>query len=636
MDTTEPTNPTGEFAERFEVSRELGRGGMAVVVLAHDRKLDRPVALKLLAPEISAAVGADRFIREIRVTARLVHPNIVPLFDSGKAGSRLYYVMPYIAGPTLRSHLGKFGPRPVDETIRILSDLAEALAYAHTMGVVHRDLKPENIFWSSDRALLADFGIASVATPNATHMTADGLIVGTLAYMSPEQASGANVDGRADLYSLGCVAYELLTGLPPFQREAPAALIAAHLTVPAPPVRQQRGDIPETLAQAIDRLLSKSPMDRPSSAASLLDALRTTGGGLTGEITDITPGTTGRETPEVADLINKAVTLYCKSAHGGEGTKTSLEMARIYAERAVSKSPESPRALVALADVVHISGLRGFIDGPSAYDQAKDLRMRALAIDDNVGEVHASLGYYLLYWEDDFEGAGLELARAVELAPGHAEGRRQYGNWLKMSGRPEEALREMQAAARVFPQAPYFLLGVADLLMTLGRYDEAIKPLREALRQAPKYESCLERLEMSCHRAGRHEEALEVRTNWLGLRGLHERKSMLEEDARRDGWLAARERDLRRDLEAALTLATTQDPFVDVKYTRQLSDRIIVLLAELGEWTQVMDWVERGYLLRPGRLRRVLTDMPFNRHGLERDPRYARLLRSAGLTELLG
>jgi hypothetical protein len=126
-----------------------------------------------------------------------------------------------------------------------------------------------------------------------------------------------------------------------------------------------------------------------------------------------------------------------------------------------------------------------------------------------------------------------------------------------------------------------------------------------------------------------------VRTTWLGLRGLHERKSILEEDARRDGWLVARERDLRRDLEAALTLATSQDPFVDVKYTRQLADRIIVLLAELGEWTQVMDWVERGYLIRPGRLRRVLTDMPFNRRGLERDPRYARLLRTAGLTELL-
>src|SRR5262245_1398662 len=300
MNTAEQPNLSGEFAERFEVSRELGRGGMAVVVLAHDRKLDRPVALKLLAPEISAAVGADRFIREIRVTARLVHPNIVPLFDSGKAGSRLYYVMPYIPGPTLRAHLSKFGPRPVDETIRILSDLAEALAYAHTMGVVHRDLKPENIFWSSDRALLADFGIASVTAPNATNMTADGLSSGTLAYMSPEQASGTSVDGRADLYSLGCVAYELLTGAPPFQREAPAALIAAHLTAPVPSIRQQRGDVPDTLAQAIDRLLSKSPRDRPSSAASLLDALRTTGGAIGGEFPDTVGLTAGYESPEVA------------------------------------------------------------------------------------------------------------------------------------------------------------------------------------------------------------------------------------------------------------------------------------------------------------------------------------------------
>ena len=634
MDTPEQSNQSGEFAERFEVSRELGRGGMAVVVLAHDRKLDRPVALKLLAPEISAAVGADRFIREIRVTARLVHPNIVPLFDSGKAGQRLYYVMPYIEGPTLRSHLNQFGRRPIDETIRVLSDLAEALAYAHTMGVVHRDLKPENIFWSNDRALLADFGIASVTAPNATSMTADGIIIGTLAYMSPEQASGTAVDGRSDLYSLGCVAYELLTGVPPFQREAPAALIAAHLTANVPPIRQQRADIPESLAQAIERLLAKSPRDRPTSAASLLDALRTTGGAL-GEFPDSIALTNGYEPPEVMDLISKARALYAKCAHGGEGTKTSLEMARVYAERAMAKAPDSARAVVTVADCLHISGLRGFIDAGTAMEEAKKLRMRALALDDNVGEVHSSIGYYLLYWEDEFEAAGLELARAVELAPRHADARRIYGNWLKMAGRPEEALREMQAGAQLYPTAPFFLLGLADILMNLGRYDEAIGPMRDALRVAPKYEAVLQRLEMSCHRAGRHDEAFEVRSAWLHLRGLSDRAALLEEDVRRDGWQIARERELRRDLEEALTRATTEDPFTDVKNTRQLSDHIIVLLAELGEWTKAMDWVERGYHLRPGRLRRVLTDMPFNRHGLERDPRYARLLRTAGLTELL-
>ncbi len=635
MDTAQASNLPDDFTERFEVSRELGRGGMAVVLLAHDRKLDRPVALKLLAPEISAAVGDERFIREIRVTARLVHPNIVPLFDSGRAGTRLYYVMPFISGPTLRSHLARFGPRPMDETIRILSDLAEALAYAHTMGIVHRDLKPENVFWSSDRALLADFGIASVTAPCATAMTAAGLIIGTLAYMSPEQASGApTIDGRADLYSLGCVAYELLTGDPPFIRDAPAALVAAHLTAAVPSVRARRPDVPESFALAVERLLSKLPDERPSSAASLLDQLRTTGGGLTGPVPQLAPFHPA-DAPEVADFILKTRALVAKSAHGGEGTRTSLEMARVYAERAVAKAPDSPRSLVALADCLHMAGLRGFLDNTTWFEDAKALRMRAFALGDDVGEVHNSLGYYLLYWEDDFDNAGVEIARGVALAPGHGDGRRQYGNWLKMAGRPEEALREMHAGVRIYPNAAFFLLGLADVLMTLGRYDEAIGPLRDALRQAPKYESVLERLEMSCHRAGRHDEALEVRSAWLGLRGLPDRKAMLEEEVRREGWLVARERDLRRDLEWVLTRATTEDPFVDVKNTRQLADRIIVLLAELGEWTQAMDWVERGYMIRPGRLRRVLTDMPFNRHGLESDPRYARLLRTAGLSELL-
>jgi tetratricopeptide (TPR) repeat protein len=310
-------------------------------------------------------------------------------------------------------------------------------------------------------------------------------------------------------------------------------------------------------------------------------------------------------------------------------------MARVYAERAMAKAPDSARAVVTVADILHLTGLRGFIDAPSALEEAQRLRMKALMLDDNVGEVHGSIGYYLLYWEDEFEEAGLELAKAVELAPRHADSRRMYGNWLKMAGRPEEALREMQAGAQLYPTAPFFLLGLADVLMVLGRYDEAISPMRDALRVAPKYEAVLERLEMSCHRAGRHNEAFEVRSAWLGLRGLSDRAALLEDEVKRDGWLIARERDLRRDLEEALTRATTEDAFADVKNTRQLSDRIIVLLAELGEWTKAMDWVERGYLHRPGRLRRVLTDMPFNRHGLESDPRYARLLRTAGLTHLL-
>jgi tetratricopeptide (TPR) repeat protein len=172
--------------------------------------------------------------------------------------------------------------------------------------------------------------------------------------------------------------------------------------------------------------------------------------------------------------------------------------------------------------------------------------------------------------------------------------------------------------------------------MALGRYDESITPLREALRLAPGYEAALERLEMSCHRAGRHDEALDARRMLLGVRGEHERAALLMKEAAELGWPEARERDLRRDIAALEERAKREDPFAEVRTSRQLADRLIILHAELGEWTRAMDWVERSYYNRPGRLRRVLTDFPYDHHGLARDSRYARLLRTAGLADLLG
>jgi serine/threonine protein kinase len=219
-------------------------------------------------------------------------------------------------------------------------------------------------------------------------MTADGILIGTLAYMSPEQASGIHVDGRSDLYSLGCVAYELLTGFPPFQRDAPAALIAdaafpaGRPTWSATPAVVWTEPVPGLSLPASSRRtgIQRSP---------LLDVAHHRWG--TGaEFTEGALHVTSFESAEVASLVAKANTLYSKGVHGGEGTRTSLEMARVYAERAVAKAPDSPRALVALADTLHVSGLRGFIDAAPAFERAKELRMRAL-VHDNVGEVHASL-----------------------------------------------------------------------------------------------------------------------------------------------------------------------------------------------------------------------------------------------------
>ncbi len=629
-----------QLSHRFRLVREVGRGGMGTVLLAQDTSLDRDVALKILTPERSSALGDDRFSREIRVTARLVHPNIVPLYDSGSAAGCLYYVMPYIDGPTLRERLDREGPRPVREVLRILADLGEALAYAHASGVIHRDLKPENIFWYRERALLADFGLA---TGHAVHqpverITGSGVVLGTLPYLSPEQARGdGEVDGRADLYSLGCVAFELLTGRPPYDLPNPMAVLSAHLTAPVPAVIDRRPEVGEGVSALLAHLMAKAPASRPATAAALLKLLR--------EVAE-TPTSGERSAPpsprlgglpaEVIEPYEQGLMLYATAMHGGTGAERKLEQARVYLEKALARLPGNPRLLAMLSDIIFVVGVRGFAPFEETNARARELRYQALAAATDVGELHTSLGYTYLYWEDQFDVAGEELRRGAELSPWYAPGRRLYGAWLKIAGRLREALAEMQAAVALAPEAPFMLVGLGDVLMALGRYDEAIDPLRRAIRFDPRYEAALERLEMSCHRAGRQEEAQDARRAMLGLRQAGTRMEQLSALVAERGWAAARQADLKAEAGELLSRATVEDPFQDLRGSRQLCDRLLIVLAELGEWTQAMDWVERGYHRRPGRLRRMLTDLPFDHHGLAIDGRYARLLRTAGLEGLMG
>jgi serine/threonine-protein kinase len=263
------------LAGRFAVEREVGRGGMATVLLAHDVKHDRPVALKVFRPEVAAALGAERFLREIRVTAGLNHPHILPLLDSGEAGGCLFYVMPYVEGESLRGRLDREGPLPVDDALRIAREVADALAYAHSRDVIHRDVKPENILIAGGHALVADFGIArAITAARPERLTEAGIVVGTPAYMSPEQATGADrLDGRSDVYSLGCVLYEMLAGEPPFTGPTAQAVIAKRLADPVPGVRRVRGAVPAGVEQALMTALARIPADRFATAGLFGEAL---------------------------------------------------------------------------------------------------------------------------------------------------------------------------------------------------------------------------------------------------------------------------------------------------------------------------------------------------------------------------
>ena len=263
------------LAGRYAVDRELGQGGMASVFLARDLKHGRPVAVKVLLPELARTVGPDRFLREIEIAAGLTHPHILPVFDSGAADSFLYYVMPYIEGETLRHRLQREQRLPLADALRIAREIAEALDYAHRQGIVHRDVKPENVLLEDGHAVVADFGIArALASAGEARLTRTGLPIGTPAYMSPEQASGdQEVDGRSDVYALACVLYEMLAGAPPFQGPSYQNLVRQHLMDPPPHVAALRPEVSEGVQAIIERALAKSPADRFATAAAFAAAL---------------------------------------------------------------------------------------------------------------------------------------------------------------------------------------------------------------------------------------------------------------------------------------------------------------------------------------------------------------------------
>ncbi|MGH7690460.1 MAG: protein kinase domain-containing protein, partial [Gemmatimonadaceae bacterium] len=273
------TNPVDRLAaalsDRYRIERELGAGGMATVYLAHDLKHDRNVALKVLRPELAAVIGAERFLAEIKTTANLQHPHILPLHDSGEVNGTVFYVMPYVEGESLRDRLSRERQLPIDDALRITTQVAGALDYAHRHGVIHRDIKPENILLHDGQALVADFGIAlAAATTAGNRLTETGMSLGTPTYMSPEQAMGErHIDARSDVYALACVLYEMLTGDPPFTGSSAQAIVAKVLTEKPASVRKFRDTVPPTVDAALMAALAKLPADRFEGTAQFAAAL---------------------------------------------------------------------------------------------------------------------------------------------------------------------------------------------------------------------------------------------------------------------------------------------------------------------------------------------------------------------------
>jgi serine/threonine protein kinase len=276
------------LGDAYVLERELGGGGMSRVFLAHETALGRKVVIKVLLPELAAGVSVDRFRREIQLAAQLQHPHIVPLLSAGEAEGLPYFIMPFVTGESLRARVARDGELPIAETVRILRDVVSALVFAHARGVVHRDIKPDNVLLSGGVAVVTDFGVAKAVSVSAEHaavgnLTSLGVALGTPAYMAPEQATASpSTDHRADIYALGAMAYEMLTGSPPFAGRSPQAVLAAHVVEEPPSVETRRPAVPPMLANLVRECLAKRPADRPQAAAEVmyaLDAIATPTGG---------------------------------------------------------------------------------------------------------------------------------------------------------------------------------------------------------------------------------------------------------------------------------------------------------------------------------------------------------------------
>jgi serine/threonine protein kinase/tetratricopeptide (TPR) repeat protein len=600
------------LADRYAVQRQIGAGGMATVYLAQDLKHRRQVAIKVLRPELSAGLGAERFVREIGIAAKLTHPHILPLFDSGEAEGSLYYVMPFVEGESLRERLVREGQLEVEEALGITRQVAAALDHAHRHGVVHRDVKPENILLHDGEALVADFGIAlAVTAASDNRLTRDGCFVGTPEYMSPEQATGEDtLDARSDVYALACVLYEMLAGEPPYTGPSAHAIIAKRFADPIPGIRRVRNSVPVGVERALMKALACVPADRYPAAGAFSDALdapvipppveqsvavlpflnlsadpeneyfadgitedviaqlskiralkvisrtsvmrfkkreeglREIGRALgvqallegsvrwAGDRVRIVAQLIDAETdrhlwadtydrqlkdifaiqsdvavriaealetelsPEERDRIREKPTgnpeayqLYlkgkrCHARMTNEGLRKALE----YYREATEADPEYAMPHVGAGRAYIMLGM-GFGPGAmmphEAYSKAKAAVARALAIDDGVGDAHATLA--LIRFVADFDWAGAERAfhRALELNPGSAESYDGFGLMLAALERHDEAIAMRRRARELDPLAPIVASDLTTTLLRAGRYEEALREARRLLDIEP-------------------------------------------------------------------------------------------------------------------------------------------------------
>ena len=502
------------LSHRYRVGQPIGQGGMATVYRAFDLKHERDVALKVLDPGLSMSIGADRFQREIKLIARLQHPHILPLFDSGDIDGLCYYVCPLMAGASLRERLDRERMLPLDVAIRIATEVAGALDYAHRAGVVHRDIKPENILLHDGHALVADFGIARAINESAGGaLTQTGFALGTAAYMSPEQAAGErDVDGRSDIYSLGCVLFEMLSGTTPFSGPSPQAIIARRFTETPPPLRQLRGAVPEFIDTAVAKALARDAPDRFQTAMHLASALESRAIGEPLPLLNHPDAL--RRAPartDVAELHNAARALIERR------DMTRLAEAEARLDRAVELDATfgPAHALRAITHLLRADMTVPLIEGCAAAVRAA---REALRHDPHLGEAHSAIGLaHTLQWE--WESAERELRKGRELSSTSALAHHWYAMYLTAVGRMEEADAAITAAVALCPADATLQLAAGTIAFYARDYPRAVTTVRRAVSLDPTMPAARVVLGLALAGRGAADEAVSEFERSLDLAG---------------------------------------------------------------------------------------------------------------------
>jgi len=515
------------LADRYRLERELGRGGMATVYLAQDIRHKRPVALKVLHPSLAQTLGPERFQREIELAARLQHPHILTVHDSGETAGQLWFIMPYVEGESLRDRLRREKQLPVEDALRIATETARALDYAHRHGVVHRDIKPENILLTNDGdTLVADFGIARALSGADERLTETGLAVGTPAYMSPEQAAGEReLDARSDIYSLAAVLYEMLAGTPPFTGPTAQAVMARRFNETPPLLRVLREMVPEGIEQAVLRGLAKAPADRFQTAADFGRALSATGTTpVSPELVEVVPGRTPQtrwQQPfdaafqdvfqlqadiagRVAQALDVAIGDPERQALAATGDSAAYDhflRGNVYFERgtaepdlraaeelyqkAVARDPTFALAFAQLS-LTHDQLYWFYYDRTEErVAKQKEAAQRAIQLRPDLAEGHLALGFYHYHGRLDYQRALKELESARKLQPSNGKVHFGLGAVHRRQGRWAEAVEDIKKSVELNPRSVTDLTEMAVTFIMLRAYPDAEPYLTRAVEISP-------------------------------------------------------------------------------------------------------------------------------------------------------